>query len=60
LDPVLYDNWLFLNLLSSLPKKRKEENENELSKPVLKPFFQDPIEIKKLAKIAGNKAELIP
>ena len=35
----MYDNWLFLPLFSSLPKKREEEKEKELTKPVLSIFL---------------------
>ena len=37
--PVLYNNWLFLTLFSSLLKDDGEEKENEVAKPVLNHFF---------------------
>ena len=40
----MYDNWSFITLfLFPLKKKREEEKENEVVKPVLNIFFQDPI-----------------
>ena len=38
--PVLYDNWLFLTIFPP-KKKRQEQKENEVAKPVLNHFFQD-------------------
>ena len=35
----MYDNWLFLTLFLFPPKKREEEKENEVAKPVLNNFF---------------------
>ena len=40
----MYDNWLFHTLFPSLIKKRKEERENEVAKPVLNHFYKDPID----------------
>jgi hypothetical protein len=38
--PVLYDNWLFLTIFLFPPKKKREEQkENEVAKPVLTHFF---------------------
>ena len=36
--------WLFFSLFSSLLKKREGENENQLEKPVLNKFFNDPFD----------------
>ena len=43
--PVLYDNWLFPTLFLFPPKKKREdEKENEVAKPVLNPFFKTDFE----------------
>ena len=39
--PVLFDNWLFLTIFLFPPKKKREEQkENEVAKPVLNHFFR--------------------
>ena len=44
-DHEMYDNCLFLTLFLIPPKtKREEEKENEVAKPALKHFFQDPMD----------------
>ena len=40
--------WLFLTLFLFPPKKKEEEKENEVVKPVLKFFFQDRFDIHRL------------
>ena len=40
---LLTENGYFLTPFSSLLKKRVEERENKVAKPVLEFFFQDPI-----------------
>ena len=41
----MYNNWLFFPLFLFPPlKKRKEETEIELAKPVLNKFFSDPFD----------------
>jgi hypothetical protein len=51
MDHEMYDNWLFINLFLFPPKKkRKEEKENEVAKPVSNHFFQDPIDFHKLLR----------
>ena len=39
MNTVLYNIWLFLTLFLFPLKKREEENENEVAKPVLNHFF---------------------
>ena len=35
----MYDNWLFITLFLFPPKKKEEEKENKVAKPVLYAYF---------------------